>query len=150
MNLYTFIFTICVCTSDLYAQSRFSADSYLSAPEKYLGKTVTVYVDSVDVPAINCTTSDNFRVFRVYTKGRNGNSYVGGGYVYMKVPLSDAEGFARRHNNLNKMGPANVSGKFSEWPTTYSDRALGSDPTQEMVWISRCYSYSHFYIDLVK
>jgi hypothetical protein len=136
--------------ANLSAQSRFSAQSYLAAPEKYLGKSVTVNVGSVVVPAINCTTSDNFRVFLIYTMGRNGNTYIDGGSIYVKVPLSDAEGFVRRHNNLNKMGPANLSGKFMEWPTTYSDRTLGLNPTQEMVWSSRCYSYSHFYLDLMK
>jgi hypothetical protein len=150
MKYTIFVFANILLLASLNAQSRFSAQSYLAAPEKYLGKSVTVYVDSVDVPAINCTTSDNFRVFRINTMGRNGNAYVYGGSIYVKVPLSDAEGFARRHNNLNKMGPANISGKFLEWPTTYSDRALGINPTQEMVWTSRCYSYSHFYLDLMK
>jgi len=150
MKTNLLILTGLLLVSNLNAQSRFSAESYLAAPEKYLGKTVTVYVDSVAVPAINCTTSDNFRVFCVQTKGRNGNAFVYGGSIYMKIPLSDAEGFARRHNNLNKMGPTTVCGKFLEWPTDYSDRALGQNPSQEMVWTSRCYSYSHFYMDLMK
>jgi len=132
-----------------FSQGRFSADSYLSAPEKYLGKNVTVYVDSVDVPAVNCTTSDTFRVFRINTKGRNGNDYLWGGSIYVKIPKEDSEAFVRRHNNPNKQVAANLSAPFKEWPTNY-DRALGSNPTQEDLWFSRCYSYSHFYLDLTK
>jgi len=135
--------------SNLNAQSRFSAESYLAAPEKYLGKTVTVYVDSVDVPAVNCTTSDPFRVFRINTKGRNGNDYLWGGSIYVKIPKEDSEAFVRRHNNPNKQVAANLSAPFKEWPTNH-DRALGSNPTQEDLWFSRCYSYSHFYLDLTK
>jgi len=69
-----------------HAQSRFSADSYLGDPEQYLGKSVTIYVDRVDVPAINATTDDSYRVFFVHTMGRDGNDYVPGGWIYVKVP----------------------------------------------------------------
>ena len=137
-------------TAHTYGQARFSAQSYLAAPEKYLGKTVTVYIDRVSVPAINCTTDDPYRVFEVYTYGRNANEYVPGGYIYVKVPKDKAESFATRHNNPNKAAPNNISGVLKEWPTEYNKRKLGSNPTQERVWWSECYSYSHFYLDLTK
>ena len=139
-----------VCAAQTYGQARFSAQSYLATPEKYLGKSVTVYVDSVDVPAINCTTEDPYRVFRIYTKGRNANEYVWGGAIYVKVPRDKADSFATRHNNPNKAAPANLSGIFREWPTEYGSRALGTNPTQEQIWWDRCYSYSHFYLDCTK
>ena len=135
---------------DCWSQARFSADSYLATPEKYLGKSVTVYVDSVNVPAINCTTDDPFRVFRIYTKGRNANEYVGGGSIYVKVPRSEADSFVKRHNNPNKMAPANLSGVLREWPTKWNDRSLQKDSSQEHVWWTECYSYSHFYLDCTK
>lgn len=138
------------CSTLTYGQARFSAQSYLATPEKYLGKAVTVYVDRVEVPAINCTTDDPFRVFEVHTSGRNSNQYVPGGYIYVKIPKDKADSFATRHNNPNKQAPANLSGVFSEWPTEYSHRKLGSNPTQEQVWWSQCYSYSHFYLDCTK
>lgn len=139
-----------VCAAQTYGQARFSAQSYLATPEKYLGKSVTVYVDRVLVPAVNCTTDDPFRVFEVYTSGRNANQYVPGGYIYVKIPKDKADAFATRHNNPNKQAPANFSGVFSEWPTEYSKRSLGNNPTQERVWWSHCYSYSHFYLDCTK
>jgi hypothetical protein len=146
----TLFFILIICTGQTYAQARFSAESYLATPEKYLGKSVTVYVDSVDVPAINCTTDDPYRVFMIYTNGRNANMYVGGGWIYVKVPREKADSFVTRHNNPNKQAPANLSGVFSEWPSEYGSRALGNNPTQEQVWWSRCYSYSHFYLDCTK
>lgn len=135
--------------NSIHGQTRFSADSYLASPEKYLGKTVTIYVDSVDVPAINSSTDDGFRVFHVSTKGRNGNDYMYGGSIYVKVPRQEAEAFANRHNNPNKMGPKNMSGTFTEWPSEYK-RTMGDNPSLEQVWRTRCYSYSRYYIDCTK
>ena len=131
----------------VHAQARFSAESYLASPENYLGKKVTVYVDEVRVPAINSMTEDPFRVFWIYTKGRNANEYVGGGGIYVKVSRDQADAFAKRHNNPNKQGPANLSGKFSQWPSEYASEGLKDKPTQEKVWWLSCYSYSKYYLD---
>ena len=131
----------------IHAQARFSAESYLASPEKYLGKNVTVYVDDVRVPAINSMTDDPFRVFWISTKGRNANEYVWGGGIYVKVPKTQADAFAKRHNNPNKQGPANLSGKFSQWPSEYAPEDLKDKPTQEKVWWLSCYSYSKYYLD---
>ncbi|NDE85230.1 MAG: hypothetical protein EB056_04285 [Verrucomicrobia bacterium] len=101
--------------ADAHAQARFSADSYLADPEKYLGKSITVYVSDVSVPAINANTKQDFRIFRVYTSGREGNEYVGGGGIYMKVPLSEAASFVKRHNQKTSQAPKNVSGIFKKY-----------------------------------
>ena len=147
MKLIKFILLLVCSSSATYAQARFAAESYLASPEKYLGKNVTVYVDEVRVPAINSMTDDPFRVFWIYTKGRNANEYVWGGGIYVKVAKAQADAFAKRHNNPNKQAPANLSGKFSEWPTEYGPNGLKDRHTQEQVWRSACYSYSKFYLD---
>ena len=100
---------------DAHAQERFSANSYLADPEKYLRKSITVYVSDVSVPAINANTKEDFRIFRVYTSGREGNNYVGGGGIYMKVPMSDAASFVKRHNQRTSQAPKNVSGIFKKY-----------------------------------
>jgi hypothetical protein len=112
-----FILLLCMASflADAYAQARFSADSYLADPEKYLGKSITVYVSDVSVPAINANTNQDFRIFRVYTSGREGNDYVGGGGIYMKVPMSDAASFVKRHKQKTSQVPKNVSGIFKKY-----------------------------------
>jgi hypothetical protein len=102
-------------SSESLAQARISADSYLADPEKYLGKSVTVYLSDVSVPAINANTEEEFRIFRVYTSGREGNEYVGGGGIYMMVPKSDAAAFVKRHNQKTSNAPKNVSGIFKKF-----------------------------------
>ena len=56
------VLAFCLITQSALAQSRFTADSYLAEPEKNLGKTVSLCVDSVTVPAVNAVTKDPFRV----------------------------------------------------------------------------------------
>jgi hypothetical protein len=102
-------------STDAHAQPRFSADSYLADPEKYLGKSITVYVSDVSVPSINANTDEVFRIFRVYTSGRDGNDYVGGGGIYIMVPKSEAAAFAKRHNQKTSSAPKNVSGIFKKF-----------------------------------
>ena len=109
------IIKILCLPSGSYGQARFSANSYLADPEKYLGKSVTVYLSDVSVPAINANTEEEFRIFRVYTSGREGNDYVGGGGIYMMVPKSDAAVFVKRHNNKSSNVPKNVSGVFKKF-----------------------------------
>ncbi|NCW27882.1 MAG: hypothetical protein EBV83_06265 [Verrucomicrobia bacterium] len=101
--------------TNVHAQARFSADSYLADPEKYLGKSITIYISDVYVPAINANTKQDFRIFRVYTSGREGNDYVGGGGIYVKVPMSDAASFVKRHNQKTSQAPKNVSGIFKKY-----------------------------------
>ena len=109
------IYSAWFLSSESLAQARFSADSYLADPEKYLGKSVTVYLSDVSVPAINANTKEEFRIFRVYTSGREGNDYVGGGGIYMMVPKSDAAAFVKRHNQKTSNAPKNVSGIFKKF-----------------------------------
>ena len=111
----TFIYSAFFLSSACQAQARFSANSYLADPEKYLGKSVTVYLSDVSVPAINANTEEEFRIFRVYTSGREGNEYVGGGGIYMMVPKSDAAAFVKRHNQKTSNAPKNVSGIFKKF-----------------------------------
>ena len=151
MSKFT-VLAFCLITQSALAQSRFTADSYLAEPEKNLGKTVTLCVDSVTVPAVNAVTKDPFRVFRVNTRGQNQKFYESGGMIYVKVPREDSDAFARRHNSPGKQGPKLITGKFAQWRTEY-DRSLGSDPTEEKLWRAwwtTCYGYSHFYLDMTK
>jgi hypothetical protein len=115
INLSFLISAASYFSTDAYAQARFSADSYLADPEKYLGKSITVYVSDVSVPSINANTEEDFRVFRVYTSGREGNDYVGGGGIYIMVPKSDAAAFVKRHNQKTSSVPKNVSGIFKKF-----------------------------------
>jgi len=100
-----------------HAQARFSADSYLADPEKYENKRVTVYISSVDVPAINASSDDDFRIFHVYTYGQEKGEFSGGGWIYFKVPKADASAFVQRHNKRTA-APKNVSGTFRKWDST--------------------------------
>jgi len=97
-----------------HAQTRYSADSYLADPEKYENQRVTIYINSVDVPAINSSSEDEFRIFRVSTLGQEKGEFSYGGSIYVKVPKSDAAAFAKRHNNKSNT-PKNVSGTFKKW-----------------------------------
>ena len=106
----------------LQAGDRGSADYYLADPESYLDKKVSVYVSWVDVPAINVQSEeDNFRVFRISTKGQQSGEYNYGGSIYMMVPKSDAAAFVKRHNNSTSSVPKSVSGIFKKWdrPSKY-------------------------------
>ena len=146
------ILILCLITQSAKAQSRFTAASYLAEPEKNLGKTVTLCIDSVSVPAVNAMTKDPFSVFMVHTRAQNQKLYESGGVIYVKVPREDSDAFARRHNNPNNRVPKLVTGKFSQWKTEY-DRSLGSDPTEVKLWRAwwtTCYCYSHFYLDMTK
>lgn len=115
VRAFTLLELVVFFSVDANAQARFSADSYLADPEKYLGKSVTVYISDVSVPAINANTKQDFRIFRVYTSGREGNGYVGGGGIYIKIPMSDAASFVKRHNSKTSPAPKNVSGIFKKY-----------------------------------
>ncbi len=99
-----------------YAGERGSADYYLSDPEGYLNKRVSIYISSVDVPAINSSSEeDDFRIFLINTMGQASGEYSHGGYIYMMVPKSDGAAFVKRHNKSTASAPKSVSGTFKKW-----------------------------------
>jgi len=118
----------------LQAQDRFTAEAYLTMPEKYNGKKVTINVGWVDVPAIYANDEKGYRDFLVFTcaqqQNQSGVSYIPRGQIVMRVPTSDAEAFVRRHGTTyNKMWYGNnnrgnnrvrqVTGVFRQMKSVY-------------------------------
>lgn len=115
------------------AQERFTADTYLSIPEKYNGKKVTINVAWVDVPAVYANDEKNYRDYLVTTcaqqQNQTGVTYHPRGQIIIRVPTSQAEGFVRRHGTTwNKMWYGNngannrvkqVSGVFRKMSSVY-------------------------------
>lgn len=97
------------------AQERFTADTYLSLPEKYDGKKVTINVAWVDVPAVYANDEKDYRDYLVTTcalqQNQTGVTYHPRGQIIIRVPTSQAEGFVRRHGTTwNKMWYGNSAG----------------------------------------
>jgi len=117
-NNFLIIVSVLSCLVSLgHSQTRYSADSYLADPEKYENQRVTIYISSVDVPAINSSSEDEFRIFQVSTLGQEKGEFSYGGSIYVKVPKSDASAFVKRHNNQSN-APRNASGTFKKWKSS--------------------------------
>ena len=98
-----------------HAQKRGNFDYYQGAPEKYLNQKITIFIMSVDTPAINSgSKDDNYRIFSIYTSSQDGSDTSFG---YAKVPFSKSEEFVKRYNQSQGQGtkaftPRNATGVF--------------------------------------
>ena len=93
---------VCLQSASL-AQTTRSADFYLNAPEKYLGKQITLptaYVSRWDK-----TESGDTVIFSAYTVGRAGSD---SGFITVAVPAQKAESFARRYGHTSRWNHAGI------------------------------------------
>lgn len=97
-----------------------SAAHYLNAPEKYLGKKITLYVTSVE----RSGAIDNLDgvLFQAYTM--NYNDEFDTKWAYVLVPKDKATAFARRYGqNLNFNGSM---GKIKRLPMRCTMKQAGN------------------------
>lgn len=97
---FAFLAALILALNSLFAGIQ-SADYYLNSPEKYVGKKITLYTAYVN----RATAFKEFDgvLFRAYTMGYNDQSDSSS--IYVVVPKSNADNFARRYgSNLNFNG----------------------------------------------
>ena len=98
-----------------HAQKRGNFEFYEAAPEKHLNQKVSIYIMSVDVPAVNAASLDeDFRIFNVYTSSQDGSDTS---YAKVKILKSKADMFVKRYNQSQGNGmraftPRNATGVF--------------------------------------
>ena len=113
-------------------QDRFTAESYLSNPEKYNGKKVVINVGWVDVPAVYANDNSGYRDFLVTTcasqQMQSSVAFSPRGQIVVRIPTGEAEAFIRRHGTTTqKMWYGNnggnrvkqVSGTFRKMNSVY-------------------------------